>query len=90
MKKQAHVYYSGRVQGVGFRFTAQEIACKLGICGWVKNLGDGKVEIVVEAEEGTLKEFLSEIQKVFARYISDTEIGWRAPENEFSDFRVEF
>jgi acylphosphatase len=90
MKKQAHLYYSGQVQGVGFRFTAQEIAVKFGICGWVKNLKDGRVEVVAEAEEGTLKEFLSEIQKVFARYISGTEIGWRVPEKEFSDFRVEF
>ncbi len=49
MKKQVRVYYSGRVQGVGFRFTAESIANDLGVTGWVKNSRDGGVEIVAEA-----------------------------------------
>ena len=56
MKKRLHIYYTGRVQGVGFRFTTEDIASELGVCGWVKNLGDGRVEVVVEAEEELLKE----------------------------------
>ncbi|HTZ11211.1 MAG TPA: acylphosphatase [Candidatus Margulisiibacteriota bacterium] len=90
MKKQVHLYYSGRVQGVGFRFTAQEIASKLSVYGWVRNLSDGRVEIVAEAEEAVLKEFLGEIQRVFPRYVSGTEVDWEAPAEGFSDFRVRF
>ena len=51
MRKRMHILYSGRVQGVGFRFTAETMAVESGIQGWVKNLGDGRVEIMAEAEE---------------------------------------
>jgi len=46
MAKRAHVYYSGSVQGVGFRFTAEDLARQNNLTGWVKNLADGRVEIV--------------------------------------------
>jgi acylphosphatase len=90
MKKQVYVYYSGRVQGVGFRFTAQSLAGRLGVSGWVKNLADGRVEILAEAEEEALQEFLSEIKKAFSRYIAEADINWGQPQGVFKDFRVEF
>lgn len=89
MKKQAHVYYSGRVQGVGFRFTAIDIARDLKVCGWAKNLSDGRVEIVAEAEEGTLKDFLSRLGNYFSRYIQDVKTDWKAATGELKDFTVE-
>ena len=58
MKKQLHLYYSGRVQGIGFRYTVQDIAASLKICGWVKNLIDGRVEVLAQAEEDILGGFL--------------------------------
>ena len=58
MKKQLHFYYSGMVQGIGFRYTVQDIAAGLLVCGWVKNLTDGRVEVIAEAEEDTLRVFL--------------------------------
>ena len=89
MKKQVHVFYTGRVQGVGFRFTAIDIARGLDVCGWVKNLRDGRVELVAEAEEDTLKDFLSRINTLFSRYIQDAEVEWRAALVEFKDFTIE-
>jgi acylphosphatase len=58
MQKQAHVFYSGRVQGVGFRFTAVSLAGKLEVNGFVRNLGDGRVEVVAQAGEKVLADFL--------------------------------
>ena len=90
MKKRIHVYYTGRVQGVGFRFTAEDIARDLEVCGWVKNLRDGRVEVVAEAEENNLKEFLSKIYEYFSRYIQDVDIDWQEAAGEFKDFGIKF
>jgi acylphosphatase len=90
MKKQIHVYYTGRVQGIGFRFTAEDIARDLGVCGWVKNLRDGKVELVAEAGEEILKDFLERINKYFSRYIQDIDVQWQEAKVEFKGFGIEF
>ena len=90
MKKQIHAYYSGRVQGVGFRFTAQDLARDLGVTGLVKNLRDGRVEVVAEAEEDILKDFLKRINQYFSHYIQDVEIDWQPPTGEFRDFGINF
>ncbi|MBI5145388.1 MAG: acylphosphatase [Candidatus Omnitrophica bacterium] len=90
MQKQIHIFYTGRVQGIGFRFTAQDIAQDLGVMGWVKNLRDARVEIVAEAEEEILKDFLDRLNKYFARYIQDTDTDWKAASGEFKDFGIEF
>lgn len=90
MKKQVHVFYSGRVQGVGFRFTAESIASDLKITGWAKNLRDGRVEVVAEGEEDGLKEFLSRINKYFSKYIHDTDVEWLGATGKFKEFGIEF
>jgi acylphosphatase len=90
MKKQVHVFYSGRVQGVGFRFTVESIARNLEVAGWVKNLRDGRVEIMAEAEEGILKDLLERINKYFSHYIRQADVEWAPAAGEFKDFGVEF
>ncbi len=90
MKKQIHAYYTGRVQGVGFRFTAQDIAVELGVAGWVKNLRDGRVEIAAEAEEKTLKDFLARVNQYFSQYIQDVDLEWLEPTAEFKEFSIAF
>jgi len=88
MKKQAHAYYSGRVQGIGFRFTAERLAEEQNVLGWVSNLSDGRVELVAEANEDTLKNFLTQINNIFGRYIQDIDIKWVPATGEFKDFGV--
>ncbi|MCX5707483.1 MAG: acylphosphatase [Candidatus Omnitrophica bacterium] len=88
MKQQVHVYYSGRVQGVGFRYTAVDLAESLGITGWVRNLSDGRVEILAEAQEDDLKIFLDRIRDGFSVYIRNTQIDWKPAIGEFSDFTI--
>ena len=91
MNKRIHVFYSGRVQGVGFRMTAEEIAQGLGVVGWVKNLRDGRVELAAEAEEATLKRFLSTIQNgTMKNFIVQTEIVWSNASDTFDEFEIRY
>jgi len=90
MKKQVHVYYTGNVQGVGFRFTSEDIARNLGVGGWIKNLREGRVEILAEAEEKVLTEFLAKINQYFSRYIQDVDVKWLPATGEFRDFKTAF
>lgn len=88
--KRIQVFYSGRVQGIGFRFTAERIARSQGITGWVKNLRDGRVQIVAEAEEDKLKKFLKEIDSYFSGYIKDKAEDWQEATGEFKEFGIGF
>ena len=90
MVRRIQAYYSGMVQGVGFRFTAEKLAGDLEVRGWVKNLRDGRVEIVAEAEEGALKDFLGRIEQSLSHYIRDADVKWQEPTGEFSEFRIAF
>lgn len=88
---RAHVYYSGRVQGVGFRFTAERVALELGLVGWVRNLPDGRVEVVCEGSKENIELFLDRIQRSgLASYIQKTQCLWEEPTHEFKDFSIEF
>jgi acylphosphatase len=55
------VIFEGRVQGVGFRYTVMELARGFDVCGWVKNLPDGSVELQAMGEAGELEAFIREI-----------------------------
>lgn len=90
MKKQAHLFYSGRVQGVGFRYTVQDIANRQKVFGWVKNLDDARVEVTAEAEEDALNSFLQQVNQQFYRYIADVNIEWKPASGEFYDFQIVF
>jgi acylphosphatase len=89
MKKQIHALFSGRVQGVGFRFTSRGLAEELKLTGWVKNLPDGGVEVLAEAEEAALQDFLCRIGNAFSSYIKDAQVRWLPATGEYRDFRIE-
>jgi acylphosphatase len=61
------IYYSGRVQGVGFRYTTKSVAAGYEVVGVVRNLSDGRVELVVEGDREELE--------AFRRAIQDSEVG---------------
>lgn len=90
MNKQIHVFYTGSVQGVGFRLTTQDVANKVGINGWVKNLPNGQVEIVAEAEEDKLKSFLEQMNQTFTNYIQSVDVQWLEATDKFITFGVRF
>ena len=59
-----NVLYSGRVQGVGFRYSTKRIASGFDVTGWIKNLPDGRVELLAQAlEADELEAFLEDIQQ---------------------------
>ncbi len=68
------VYYSGRVQGVGFRYTAHHVARGFDVAGSVRNLPDGRVELIAEGEPAELDAFLQAIRDALERYIRDVAI----------------
>lgn len=90
MNKRIQAVYTGNVQGVGFRFTAQTLAQGFSVTGWVKNLGNGGVFVVAEADEEILKEFLETINQHFSEYIHDTDTQWQDATGEFNDFGIRF
>jgi len=88
IKKRYHAFYSGSVHGVGFRFTSERLASSLGISGWVRNLSDGRVELVCEGKETALAEFLKKISDVFGGYIRSADIREESYTGEFPDFDI--
>lgn len=89
-KIEAHIVYKGRVQGIGFRFTVERVALNFGIVGWVKNLANGNVEVVAQADEETMKNFLNTVRGYFMRYLEDEQISTSEATENFNDFQIRF
>jgi len=87
---QAHVFYSGRVQGVGFRYTTQRRAVEQGVSGWVRNLPDGRVELLAEGPEAAVEKLLENISSDFERYIGNQEIKYDVPQGSRQGFMIRF
>jgi len=83
------VRYEGRVQGVGFRYTAVSLAQGLDATGWVKNEFDGSVSLVAEGEDESLMELLQAIRRSnLGRYITNELVRRSAATGEFTGFGV--
>lgn len=91
MKKRAHVYVSGRVQGVFFRATTRDEARKRGVKGWVKNLRDGRVEAVFEGEEESVQEMIDFCREgSSSARVKDVEVEWGKYRGDFSGFEIRY
>jgi acylphosphatase len=86
---RARVLISGRVQGVGFRWTTQHMAQRLGLTGWVRNLWDGRVEAVFEGPEAVVRQAVdwSHRGEPPAR-VERVDVTYETPTGEFKEFRV--
>lgn len=81
------VLYSGRVQGVGFRYSAQALAAGYPVAGYVRNLRGGEVELVAEGEDSVVEAFLAAVAQRMAGYISNTTVQDVAPTGQ-RDFQI--
>ena len=88
---RANIIFSGTVQGVGFRFTVQRYAIRLGLKGWVRNTPDGCVEAVFEGEEENINRIIEWCHQGSTHSkVKNVEIKYQEPKNEFSDFTIKF
>ena len=88
-KVRAHLSISGRVQGVAFRYYAQDIAQSLEIKGWVRNCWNGKVEIVMEGEEEKVEQLINWCyQGPGSAIVEKVGIEWEKYRGEFSTFGI--
>jgi acylphosphatase len=88
---RAHVYVSGKVQGVFFRQNTKRQAQSYGVKGWVKNLDDGRVEAVFEGEEEAVKamvEFCKKGPKVAS--VTDITVDWEPFKEEYQNFTIAY
>jgi acylphosphatase len=83
------VFYSGQVQGVGFRYTAKTAAAGFEISGTVRNLSDGRVELIAEGAREELEAFRAAIRDAgLKHFIRDETVTWGAAQNEFRGFEI--
>ncbi len=86
---RVHVHYSGRVQRVGFRYTVKSLVPGYDVLGTIRNLPDGRVELVVEGEHAELEGFLQAVRDSgLRRNIQDENIVWEDAQDEFRGFEI--
>jgi acylphosphatase len=85
-----HIIFTGRVQGVGFRFTALDIAKRYRLTGWVRNLPDGTVEMLAQGPSDDISDCIRAIQESFGGYIREAKIEETAFEPQHIDFKITF
>jgi acylphosphatase len=85
-----HVIFQGRVQGVGFRYTARQIAGRYHVAGYVRNLPDGSVEMLLQGPAADVDDCIRDVQDEFAGYIRDTQVEPEPYNARYQDFRIAF
>jgi len=85
-----HIIFTGRVQGVGFRFTAHRIARRHGLTGFVRNLSDGSVEMLAQGDPAGIEACMAEIEAALPGHIRETNIEDVPPDPKLTEFRIAF
>ena len=83
-----HVIAHGHVQGVGFRYTTRALSRGFEVAGFVRNLPDGRVQLVVEGEGGEVAAFLEEVQQRLGHFIREVRKDKSVPNGEFLAFEI--
>ncbi len=90
-KSRAHIFVSGLVQGVFYRAETRERAKKLGLFGWVRNLADGRVEVLVEGEKSKIEKLIEWLnQGPQLAQVEKVEVEWEDYKGEFDDFEIKY
>jgi len=85
-----HIIFTGRVQGVGFRFTTLDIANHYGLAGLVRNLPDGTVEIIAQGSADAIDACMRGIKESFGGYIRETKIEEIPWDSQYKNFKITF
>ena len=89
MLSRLHVYFSGHVQGVGFRYAVKALSLEFDVTGWVKNLEDGRVEMLAEGDQDELEAFQDAVPKAgLRRFIRTATEDWSNGTGEFRGFEI--
>jgi len=88
-RRRMHVFYTGHVQGVGFRYTVKSVAAGFEVTGAVRNLPDGRVELVAEGEPEELKAFQQAIRDTgLDHFIRDEQVNWSDAQGGLRGFEI--
>ncbi len=88
-RRRLQVLYTGRVQGVGFRYTVRSLAPGYEVTGTVRNLADGRVELVAEGPQDELEAFQQAVRDSgLGRFIRHEETKWSEASSEFRGFEI--
>ena len=82
------VLFSGRVQGVGFRYTTEAIAARFDVTGFVRNLPDGRVELVAEGTRDQLNRLQNAVESDMGSYIREVSARDTPATGEYTSFRI--
>ena len=85
-----HIIFAGRVQGVGFRFTARRAAERRQLTGYVRNMPNGSVEMLAQGRPEEVDDCIQDIKEYFSGYIKETSIREIPPDPKYSDFQITF
>ena len=90
-KVRAHVFVSGRVQGVFFRYETRQLARRVGVTGWIRNLPDGRVEAVFEGEKDAVEQMIEFCRRgPPAARVDKVEVIWEPYKGEFNSFTIRY